>query len=159
MQQVKFQSGDVILTEGETGDSAYLILSGSVEVILGEGEHERVVATLNKGDVFGEMSLIEPGPRSATIVASSDTECAVTSYSDFMASMRDDPAQAFEFMKVLVLRLRHMNEMVMGLDPEKRGLMEVFRDWVLPLDTDDASLTPEERERRIAMVMCSVPYI
>ena len=66
----------------------------------------RRVGTLGAGDVFGEMSLIEPGPRSATVKAVTDTECLVTTYDEFIASSQADPKRAVEFMKTLVRRLR-----------------------------------------------------
>ena len=69
MQNVQFKAGDVILSEGEEGNSAFLITAGSVEVIIGEGKKAKTVATLGEGAIFGEMSLLEPGPRSATIKA------------------------------------------------------------------------------------------
>ena len=66
MDTVAFKAGDAILIEGAEGNSAYLIVSGSVEVTVRHGSSPRILATLNAGEVFGEMSLIEPGPRSAT---------------------------------------------------------------------------------------------
>jgi len=158
MEKVRFKAGDVILSEGEDGSGAFLIESGSVEVVVGDGDKARVVATLKQGEVFGEMSLIEPGPRSATIRALTDTECAVTSYDDFMASLRENPAQAIEFMRTLVMRLRHMNEMMASLDPARRGLLETFRDWISSLEPDDSELSEEERERRRRAMEYIVPY-
>ena len=72
------KAGDTILTQGEEGNTAFLIVAGAVEISIGAGTGARVVDTLNAGDVFGEMSLIEPGPRSATVTAVVDTECIVT---------------------------------------------------------------------------------
>ena len=84
-------AGQTILAEGEAGDTAFLIVSGSVEVSVGEGAKAKTVGTLKAGDVFGEMSLIEPGPRSATVKAVTDTECLVTTYDDFIAAAQADP--------------------------------------------------------------------
>ena len=67
MNTVHFSAGETILAEGETGSSAYLLVSGTVEVIIGAGAKAKRVATLGAGEVFGEMSLLEPGPRSATV--------------------------------------------------------------------------------------------
>ena len=74
MHSVSFRAGDVILAEGTAGDTAYLIVSGSVEVTVGKGARARQLGTLGAGDVFGEMSLIEPGPRSATVRAATDAD-------------------------------------------------------------------------------------
>ena len=56
------------------------------------------------------MSLIEPGPRSATVKAVTDVECFVTTYDAFLASAQTDPQRAVEVMQTLVRRLRQMNE-------------------------------------------------
>jgi CRP-like cAMP-binding protein len=153
MQNIQFKAGDVILSEGEEGNSAFLITAGSVEVIIGEGKKAKTVATLGEGTVFGEMSLLEPGPRSATIKALTDTECAVTSYDDFMASIQSDPEQAIMFMKTLVLRLRQMNEVMGKMDPQRRRMRDMFKDWQKSNETAEteeaerwAKLSPEDRE-------------
>jgi CRP-like cAMP-binding protein len=129
MQTVKFNAGDTILSEGKDGNTAFYILDGSVEVSIGKGAHARSVGTLDAGDVFGEMSLIEPGPRSATVKAVTETECLETSYEEFVAAIRDNPERAIVFMKTLVSRLRHMNELLVSIDPGRRSLREIFRDW------------------------------
>ena len=117
MQTVKFTAGDTILSEGEAGDTAFLIVTGSVEVSIGEGAKAKSVGTLDAGDVFGEMSLIEPGPRSATVKAVTPTECLVTTYDEFISSAQANPERAVEFMKTLVRRLRQMNERMARMNP------------------------------------------
>lgn len=117
MQSVRFKAGDVILSEGEEGESAFLIVSGSVDVTVGEGSKTKHLGTLGAGDIFGEMSLIEPGPRSATVKALTATECLVTTYEDFVSASQADPARTMDFMKTLVRRLRQANERVARMDP------------------------------------------
>lgn len=129
MKKVKFSAGETILTEGEDGDTAFLIENGSVEVTVGEGTKLKSVGTLDAGSVFGEMSLIEPGPRSATVKALTDTECIATTYDEFIASIQDNPDRAVQFMKTLVRRLRHMNELVASMNPGKRGLSDIVKEW------------------------------
>jgi CRP/FNR family transcriptional regulator, cyclic AMP receptor protein len=141
MQTVNFKAGDKIITEGETGETAYLIVSGSVEVSVGEGAREKILATLNAGEVFGEMCLIEPGPRSATVTARIDTSCATTSYKEFADSIQENPAQAVQFMRTLVNRLREMNKLIESGDPKRRGFFrKMFEDW----QQESARLPPEE---------------
>jgi CRP-like cAMP-binding protein len=129
MRTVKFKGGDTILKEGEMGDTAFLIIDGSVEVSIGEGAKAKNVGVLKSGEVFGEMSLIDPGPRSATVKAVIDTECVVTNFDEFNDSIQNDPARAALFMKTLVRRLRQMNEKMSEMDPHKRGLRERFHEW------------------------------
>jgi thioredoxin-dependent peroxiredoxin len=124
MRTVTFKDGDTIISEGAEGNTAFLIVSGSVEVSVHHGSTEKILATLNAGEVFGEMCLIEPGPRSATVRALTDTECLATSYDEFIASLHDDPQLAIHFTKTLVRRLRLMNERIASLDPDKHGLLQ-----------------------------------
>ena len=91
MQTVKLRAGDTIISEGEDGNTAFLIVSGSVQVSVGKEPKAKLVATLTAGDVFGEMSLIEPGPRSATVKAVTDAECLATTYDEFIPLMQNDP--------------------------------------------------------------------
>jgi serine/threonine-protein kinase len=141
MQTVSFKAGDKIISEGEKGETAFLIVSGSVEVSLGKGAQEKILATLNAGEVFGEMCLIEPGPRSATVRARIDTTCATTSYEEFANSIQEDPAQAIQFMRTLVNRLREMNKLIEAGDPKRKGFFRgLFQDW----QQESAMLPPEE---------------
>jgi alkyl hydroperoxide reductase subunit AhpC/uncharacterized protein (DUF924 family)/CRP-like cAMP-binding protein len=117
MHTATFNAGDTILTEGEAGDTAFLILEGSVEVHVGEGARAKSVGVLEAGDVFGEMSLIEPGPRSATVRAVAPTECLVTTYDEFIATAQADPEHAIQFTKTLVRRLRQTNERIARMNP------------------------------------------
>jgi CRP-like cAMP-binding protein len=129
LQTVTFKAGDPIIVEGDAGDTAFFIVSGSVEVVLGEGDKAKVVGTLGEDEVFGEMCLIEPGPRSATVIALTDTDCLATTYAEFIEAIEDHPERAVGFMKTLVRRLRQMNEMMESMGADKRGLRGKIRDW------------------------------
>ena len=129
MQSVTFKAGDPIIVEGDAGDTAFFIVNGSVEGVLGEGDRAKVVGTLSEGEVFGEMCLIEPGPRSATVIALTDTECLATTYGEFIEAIENHPERAVGFMKTLVRRLRQMNEMMESMGADKRGLRGRIRDW------------------------------
>ena len=128
MRTVKFKAGDPIINEGDAGETAFYIVDGSVEVSIGLGKKERTVGALKAGEIFGEMSLIVPGPRSATVRAVTDVECLETSYDEFISAVKKNPDQAVEFMKTLVQRLRQMNAMMESLGPRRRGLRELVRD-------------------------------
>lgn len=146
MKSVTYKTGDTILTEGEDGDTAFLIVGGSVEVSVGAEGKSKSVGTLGAGEVFGEMSLIEPGPRSATVKAITDTECFVTNYDEFFASLQENPERAVEFMKTLVRRLRQMNERVAAMSPSKRGLRGFLQDFAAPVDSENVD------ERRVDLL-------
>jgi hypothetical protein len=62
--------------------------------------------------------------------ASVDTSCATTSYKEFLDSIHDSPAQAIQFMRTLVQRLRQMNKMVEAGEPQRKGFFRtMFQDW------------------------------
>lgn len=96
---------DHLITEGH---DAYhggmgVVLHGSLSVI--RAEHD-VIGHLGDGDVFGEMSLIDNEPRSATLVADEHTHVALLSRGDFRAQIRQNPDIALKLMKILSGRLR-----------------------------------------------------
>ncbi len=129
MQAVAFRAGDTVISEGDDGTRAFFIVSGLVEVIVGQGAQAKCVGVLTAGEVFGEMSLIEPGPRSATVRATTDVECLATSYEEFIEAIDDHPERAVAFMKTLVRRLRQMNELIETTGPGKRGLRGMIGEW------------------------------
>jgi CRP-like cAMP-binding protein len=126
MPTLRFKAGDPIVSEGERAETAFLIVSGTLEVSVGAGKKSRIVATLGPGEVFGEMCLIEPGRRSATVKAVTEAACRVISYDEFMASIQEDPASAVQFMRTLVQRLREANQRLASIDPRKGGLRALF---------------------------------
>jgi CRP/FNR family transcriptional regulator, cyclic AMP receptor protein len=79
-----FQANDILLSEGETGEEAYLIRSGRVEIRKGSlSNNPMVVATVGKGDVIGEMSLVNDQPHTMSVVAIEETHVAVISKQEF----------------------------------------------------------------------------
>ena len=134
MQTMTFRAGDTIVREGDEGDTGFLITTGSVEVLV--GEVSRRVGALEAGEVFGEMCLIDPGPRSATVRALTDVECLETSYEEFLKSIEERPDQALAFMKTLVQRLRQTNQLIEAIDPNRRGLRKFIRESLKPVGPD-----------------------
>ena len=101
-RELSYKAGDKMVDEGTTGVGFYLILDGKAEVRKGN----RVLATLGKGQFFGEMSLIDEQPRSADVVAVAPTKCwALTSWA-FAGLVKTNPDIALLMLKELVKRLR-----------------------------------------------------
>lgn len=96
---------DHILTEGHDGyhGGMGVVLRGSLSVV--HAGHD-VIGHLADGDVFGEMSLIDDEPRSATLVADEQTEVALLSRGEFRSQIRQNPDIALKLMKILSRRLR-----------------------------------------------------
>lgn len=101
-------AGAVLLTEGQPGDVAFLIVDGELEIIkaLGTGE-ERLLAVTGPGEIVGEMSLLNPGqPRSASIRARVPTVVMELGPIDFDHLMRRNPVLFYEMARELSRRLR-----------------------------------------------------
>ena len=109
---MNFKKGATIIHEGTTGSYAYLILSGSVEVSKKVGEEKLVLSRLVKGNIFGEMSLVDDKPRSATIVALEDTEVRVITRDRFESMLEQNPGAVIPLLKQVFQRVRYLNQMV-----------------------------------------------
>jgi CRP/FNR family cyclic AMP-dependent transcriptional regulator len=101
-----YKSGEVIAKEGDKALSFFLILDGSVEVRRGK----RVLAILGKGQFFGEMALLDEQPRSADVVATTDTSCILLTSWAFAGVMAANPEISKVIIKELVRRLRETDK-------------------------------------------------
>lgn len=108
----KVAGGATIFTEGEQAASMGLIVSGKINVIKkGQSGQERLLATLRPSQTFGELSLIDGAPRSATAIASTDAVLLITDKDALFNMSEVHPKLAFRFTfrlaQLLSQRLRH----------------------------------------------------
>lgn len=96
------QKDEIIITEGEMGSSVYIIASGSVSVI----RADKLVATLGEREVFGELAVLDPEPRSATVVAKTDSLLYEITQEALYDLMIDAPQITEGIIKVLCQRIR-----------------------------------------------------
>lgn len=101
-KHVSASTGEVFMEEGQPGGAFYVIERGTASVSLRGKE----LARLANGDFFGEMALVDQGPRSATVKAESDMELWSIEPSDFDELLDDVPFVARQILKVLSNRLR-----------------------------------------------------
>lgn len=101
-KEMSYKAGDVIVDEGSMGVGFYLITDGKAEVRKGGKQ----LATLGKGQFFGEMSLIDEQPRSADVVAVAPTKCWALSSWSFASIVKSNPEIALMMLKEMVKRLR-----------------------------------------------------
>jgi len=107
-QEGFFQPGQIIVTQGTPGQAFYMILAGRVE-ILRDGVS---LGAFGPGDFFGEMSLLDSAPRSATIRALDHVSCLMLSSWDFKALLERHPSIAIKLLEVLSRRLRVADERI-----------------------------------------------
>jgi CRP-like cAMP-binding protein len=103
----QYESGELILKEGDEAVGFFILSSGKVRVVkdLGGGK-EQVLATLTPGEFFGETALLDGYPRTATVQAVDKTECLALTRWDFMSELKGSPTMAVEIVRVLARRLR-----------------------------------------------------
>jgi CRP-like cAMP-binding protein len=111
-----FQPGEDIVIAGTLGDSFYLLLSGAAEVYPNARGEGMPIARLCGGEFFGEMSLLEPALRSATVRAADLTEVFRIPQFSLANLLQDDPPAMTLFLvsvvRVLSARLRRTNQLV-----------------------------------------------
>jgi CRP/FNR family transcriptional regulator, cyclic AMP receptor protein len=108
--EVSVSAGTTILRQGSAGFDWYVIVDGSVDVIV-DGEK---AATLGMGESFGELAPIDRKPRSATVVATSDVQLLVFGTREFSAALQDVPALRDRILLGMVSRVRDANDRVVA---------------------------------------------
>jgi CRP-like cAMP-binding protein len=89
--QMQYKAGERIFAEGDPSYYCYQIVRGRVDIVLSPKGRREVIATLGPGEVFGEMGVIDSGPRSATAIAAEDTECIVFGALDLLDEFDEEP--------------------------------------------------------------------
>lgn len=122
MIEKQYPKNAVIITEGELGDSLFAIMAGRVKVFIGDEEgREVILKMLGPGDVFGEMSLIDRQPRSASVSTIEPCVFKVLSHSSFEVCLERAPRIAVGVMHALAKRLRDADRKISSL-----ALMDVY---------------------------------
>jgi CRP-like cAMP-binding protein len=114
-----FEAGEIIIEEGQSDATIYVIRSGEVQVVH-NGEE---LAVLGEGDLFGEMALIDNMPRSATIIALTDTVVVPVNHDHFYALLQKAPVFGATVMHVISSRLRRAAGL-QETDPAEPNLYE-----------------------------------
>ena len=133
----------VILREGESGNSVFLIGSGSVWIVLRDDEgHNIPLSSLEKGEFFGELAVLEQRPRSATVIAKERCLLLEIKGKTFLDVVHGHPDIEFKVLLKLCERLRHVSEDILSV--RLKDVDERFRRFNTKLDAElkviDASL-------------------
>ncbi|HLA12421.1 MAG TPA: DUF1003 domain-containing protein [Pyrinomonadaceae bacterium] len=113
VDQVRYRSGDTIFNELDKGDALYVVDSGSVDIWVRDEDVKPVtLAKLNPGDFFGEMAVLDRGPRSTNATASVETTLHRLSSDDFQKFLIAHPDVAIDVICEISSRLRQTNALV-----------------------------------------------
>ena len=115
METVEVRRGEVVFNEGEPGDSLYIVLSGKIKLGRRAADgRQNLIAVMGPSDMFGELSLFDPGPRTATATALTDSRLARLRKTA-LRPWTNRPEIAEQLLRVLARRLRRTNDTLADL--------------------------------------------
>ena len=122
-ETLSYRAGERLFEAGDDGDSAFIILSGGVDVILTVAAGEVTVNQLKQGEIFGEIAVLTNQPRTSAIQASSELDVLRLDRQTITNLVREFPDIALEIIRVLADRLRDTSSQLAQLQSEleKRG--------------------------------------
>lgn len=106
----EFETGAVMISEGDTGLGLFVIVSGRVEITKGNGDDTVQLAIMERGDLLGEMALIDDQPRSASAIALESTRCLLITRNSFQTLAEKDPEIAWCLLPTLAERIRDLQQ-------------------------------------------------
>lgn len=126
--RISHKKGDLIFPEGELGSEMFIIQSGKIRIFKNIDGFDQTLTVLEKGDFFGEMSILEGMPRSAAAEAEEDCELIKINSANFVAMIKSNVEIAIRIMRKLSLRLREANvqiEKLMHASTEMLNMSEI----------------------------------
>jgi uncharacterized membrane protein len=110
---VKVNAGETLFQAGEPGESLFVVRSGSIELFIKDTAGQKIVLTVaEEGNLFGELSLLDSGPRTATAVALSDTELLVLDREDLTLLFQRRPEAALSMLAAMSAMTRKADELL-----------------------------------------------
>ncbi len=116
----RYAPNDLIIRENDPGESAYIIESGKVAVSKESNGKQVHIAYLAKGATFGEMSMVDDLPRSASVTAVEETVVREFHRDDLYGAMKENPDVFGKFLKSIFERLREANSVIANMDPDSK---------------------------------------
>lgn len=112
----EFEAGETIFAEGDPGDRVFIIGSGKVKIsVRGPRGRENLLAIMGPSDIFGELAVLDPGPRTCTATAITDVQAVWLDRATLRARMAHRPVIAERLLQLLTRRLRHTDDKLVGL--------------------------------------------
>ena len=116
LQYADYTRGETVFAEGEQGDTLYIVLSGKVKVGRRAADgRENMLSVMGPSDMFGELSLFDPGPRTASATVLTDARLASLAHTSLRPWIADRPEIAEQLLRVLARRLRRTNDALADL--------------------------------------------
>jgi CRP-like cAMP-binding protein len=125
---LEVKEGEYVFREGDLGTEMYIIHEGKVEILSGSGSSEQLLSVLEKGDFFGEMSILEDLPRAASARAVTDVKLLQINGSTFDQMLRGNPEVAVRMMRKLARRLRETDDLLRSSTGNRDAALHVSRE-------------------------------
>lgn len=110
----EYPAGQAIVTQGAGGEGFFIVVSGRAQAIRERADGAKIIVnTFGPADFFGELALLDDGPRTASVVTTEPTRCLALTRWDFLAALREDPEMAITVLQELAQRFRRALEMMM----------------------------------------------
>ena len=106
----KYEDGEVIVRQNDTGSCMFVIQQGEVEAIAEAGDRELLLRKMGPNEFFGEMALFEEETRTATIRALGTTRVLTIDKKNFLGGIHEDPSLAFRIVQTMSHRIRDLTE-------------------------------------------------
>ena len=113
MDSVKIAKGSILFKEGDDGEHLYVIIDGKLKLGTSSGDgRENLLSILGPGEMFGELSLFDPGPRTSTATAVTEAKLLSLSHEKVIPWLKQNPEVSLQLLTRLSQRLRRTNEAV-----------------------------------------------
>jgi CRP-like cAMP-binding protein len=113
MDTVKIAKGSILFKEGDDGEHLYVIIDGKLKLGTSSGDgRENLLSILGPGEMFGELSLFDPGPRTSTATAVTDAKLLSLGHEKVIPWLKQNPEVSLQLLTRLSQRLRRTNEAV-----------------------------------------------
>jgi CRP/FNR family transcriptional regulator, cyclic AMP receptor protein len=114
--EVQVARGERLFQEGDDGDRLYVVLDGKIKLTRSSADgRENLTSVLGPGEMFGELSLFDPRPRTMGAVAVTDARLAALAHDELRSWLADRPDVAMHLLRALVQRLRRTNDVLSDL--------------------------------------------
>lgn len=139
VDEVRLMAGQMLFHQGEPGDSIYLVEAGEVELYIKDTAGQKItLTTAQPGDAFGELSLLDSGPRTATAVALSDASLLMLDREDLLTLFQKSPDAALSMLAAMSAMTRKADELlrtrvvrnVNDEVEEKLSVLQKIADWL-----------------------------
>ena len=116
-----YQPGEDIVREGDSGDCMYVIQQGEADVIRNVDGVQTVVDRMGKGDIFGEIAIVEKTTRTSTVRAATEVHAITVDRETFLRRVREDPTLALNVLRVAAGRVRRLDSEIARLKQQLAG--------------------------------------